>query len=244
MESVEPASTDDAGENSTEEPRPTEILEPPTDEQKEAADKKLRELMLAKQRGLTTVVDQLLSELQAEVPTYAPVWEAVGDDLVERKQKRKAKEMYKKALDLDPENSRIDTKHAELIFELSALPGTLHMQADVGTMASGKGAVILNLLCPGLGHMVLERYVTGGAFMGVWILCWIFILGTPKGIAGMLHALGIGKEPAPFNPIVPLALIVAAITWVMAIVTASSMAKQLTPKKIDRPVPPSMQDFE
>lgn len=221
-----------------------EHSEPPTLHQKDEADKLLRQLQLAKQRGQSTVVQKLLEEATAIAPTYGAVHEAIGDDLVDRKQFRKAKEAYQHAHKLDPDNKQVENKFGEMVLRVDLhLDPTLMLQADAGTMASGRAAVVLNLLFPGLGHMVLERYVTGGILMAVWVICWIIALGTPGGMAGLFAALGVKASAAPLNPLVPTALVVAVFDWILSIGLASGAAKGMTPRKVDKPIPPEPLDY-
>ncbi len=211
-------------------------LEDPTDVQKDKADQLLRQLMLAKQRGQTSVAQKLLQEVIDLVPNYAPVQEAIGDDFVERKQFRNAKEAYHIAHRLAPLNATIENKYGEMVLkvDLRIDPAT-YAEADIASMASGRAATLLNVFFPGVGHIVLGRQVIGITLLVIWIGCWLIALGTPRGMEGLFGALGIKQATAPLNMMVPIAIIIAFCTWFFGLMTISSVAKRMTPKKIHMP---------
>ena len=133
-QSVTPANEDESVPSSSEVPR-AEAEEPKpeplTAEQVEQVEQMLRQLMLAKQRNQPTVVQKILEELESIGPNHPPILEVLGDDLLARGQRRKAREMYKRALDLDPENRSAETKYAELVLfiDYSSNPDVL-LQKD------------------------------------------------------------------------------------------------------------------
>ena len=217
-------------------------LDPPTEEQIEKCEQLLRQLMLARQREQKSIVQKLLEELEGIAPNYAPVQEAIGDDYVERRQFRKAKEAFALAKELDPESATIENKYGEMVLKVDLRIDPAIYQ-DAGTMATGKGATILSVLLPGLGHFVLGKTITGIVLVGIWIFCWILIL-LPGGFESVLGTSGLGSSRQPLNVFTALGLIGAIGTYFVSLSMVSTIAKQMVPIKIDRPTPPSNQDFE
>lgn len=211
-------------------------MEPPTEETQEKAEQLLRQLMLARQRGQTTVVGKILEEALQLAPNYAPVQEAVGDDFVERRQFRKAKEAYLLAHKLDPANPLIENKYGEMVLkvDLRIDPATY---SDAGTMASGRAAVVLNFLFPGVGHLVVGQRVTGAVLLALWLSGWLIALGTPRGMEGVAGMIGLTKTTAPFMPLVGVALAMIFGTWFYGISTIGAVARRMTPTKVPMPMP-------
>ncbi len=216
------------------EPEPTvepESFEPDPPEKVEQAERILREANLARVRGNTTVADRLLKEAQETAPNSAVVLEAIGDDLVKNGQFRKAKETYQHAMKLDPASKSIETKYGEMVLKVDLFIDPFTMQDQFSGYASPKIAIGLTIIWPGLGQMAVERYVKGGIMMALYI-------GSLVGVSFVRGGFGFLTGKAPFEPIAGVLLIVAAATFLWALVDLGSI-KNKAPKRIDPPAPPS-----
>jgi len=232
----------DPGEATQETPQSVAVPET-SPEAQEQAESILRQARLAKIRGNRTESDELLQAAIAAAPHSAEVLEAVGDDYAERKQMKKAMETYAMAVAAAPGNIGIERKHAESVLAVKGIvdPFTMLEQADSGTMASGKAAMVLSIFLPGVGQMV-TGHVTKGIFMlsGV-VLGWVITLSLPNGFSELLKSL---SRPANPNPLIFVTMPIAVGCHLWSMFDAASTAKRFTPKKIVRPTPLSDRDHE
>src|SRR5258708_7712946 len=76
-------------------PEPEAPLEPPTPAQLEQADVLIRQARVEKMRGNKSASTDILRQAVEAAPTAPSVLEALGDDLLERGQKREAREVYR-----------------------------------------------------------------------------------------------------------------------------------------------------
>lgn len=229
----------------TEEPREPEAqaepepIEPPSPAQLEKAENLIRQAAVAKMRGDNAGADKLLQEAQEAAPTSPAVLEAIGDDYMARGQKSKAMEVYKQAFTIDPKAISAERKYAELVLHIKAIsdPFMTMEMADAGTYASGKIAVILSLLVPGLGQYVLGYRVKGVAFFAVVLICWIILLAVP----GMLSTFpGLFGGKVQFNPLVLVFLFPATVAHLWSVFDATAESKRMTPLKVEKPTPPDV----
>lgn len=228
----------------TDEPQePIQEIPPPSEEQLEQAENLLRQAQLARIRGNDSVADRLLTEAAEIAPGAATVLEAIGDDFSRRRQMAKARDAYAKAIAADPKLVSAERKYAEAVLATSATIDPFMMaEMDSGTMASGKAAMIISIFLPGVGQMVTGQIAKGlimlvGVFGG-----WAASIAMPKGVSEILKALG-GRQADP-SGLVFVTLGIAAACHLWSMFDASSQAKRFTPRKIERPVPPSDRPFD
>ncbi|MBS1708072.1 MAG: hypothetical protein JSS65_05045 [Armatimonadetes bacterium] len=220
------------------------VLTPTTPEAAEDAERILRQANLARVRGDNSMADKLLQEAMSVAPGSVAVLEAVGDDYVHRKQWRKAFEVYEMAHKAEPTNISVERKYGEMVLKVKLAVDPFMMSAsDVGTMASGKAAMLLSVFLPGVGQMVLGHYVKGGVMLGGWVLGWLGFLSDPSGFKGLMTMIGMAKGATPGPLALPsLALAVGFHLWSMF--DSVSTSKGLTPReKIEHPVPPVDKPF-
>ncbi len=229
----------------TEEPREPEAaaepepIVPPSPAQLEKAENLIRQAAVAKMRGDTVGADKLLQEAQEAAPTSPTVLEAIGDDYIARGQKAKAMQVYKQAFTIDPKAISAERKYAELVLHIKGItdPMMFMENADSGTFASGKAAVILSLLVPGLGQYALGYRWKGVAFFAVFVICWVILLAVP----GMLSSLtGLFGGKSQVNPLAFLFLFPATVAHLWSMFDATAEAKRMTPLKIEKPTPPDI----
>ena len=214
-------------------------LTPTTPEAAEEAEKILRQANLARVRGDNTMADRLLQEAMSVAPGSVAVLEAVGDDYVHRKQWRKAFEVYEIAHKTDPTNVAVERKFGEMVLKVKLAVDPFAMnQRDVGTMASGKAAMLLSVFLPGVGQMVLGSYVKGGFMLGGWAIGWLVFLADPQGFKGLMTMIGMAKNATP-GPLAIPALMVAIAFHLWSMFDAVATSKSLGPReKIEHPAPP------
>jgi tetratricopeptide (TPR) repeat protein len=202
----------------------------------EKAENLLRHAHIARERGDKVKADALLKEAQEAAPDSSMVLEAVGDDLVERRQVPLALAAYKRAVDADPENTALETKYAECVLMAQGIVDPFERPAaGVATYASAKTAIFLSAIVPGLGQMVTGSVKAGVITLGVWLLCLLGILLMPGGFTN-ISQMHMGA----------LALLsIGALAWLSGIVSLSAKAKTAEPRVIvERPTPPVDKDYE
>jgi hypothetical protein len=191
------------------------------------------------------VAERILKEAAEAAPGSAAVQAALGDELWQRSQYAKARDCYKLAHRLEPENPTYETKWAEAIVGSSGDPLSL-TNGLAESYASAKTAGCLSMLLPGLGQLVIGESTKGIALMVVYVLAWVWAIFTPNGLSGFPALFGYARESnvKEFNFMVFLPLFVVVCTWIAAISSINVHAKRLEPKKVERPKPPGEGNFE
>jgi len=220
------------------EPEVQESFEADPPEKVAEAENLLRQANLAKVRNQGAVADRLLKEAAEIAPNSAPVLEAIGDDFAARNQFRRAKEMYAKAHKIEPNNPVIENKYAETVLRVDLHIDPLSFEANTTTFASGKSAAILSFIVPGMGQIVLEKYVIGGIMFTMWLGGLIGFYTLPGGIKGLLNSL-FSPSGGEIVPITFLFLAMVVFSWLWSVSSISAATKKMAPRKIDRPLPPS-----
>ncbi|MBX3111742.1 MAG: hypothetical protein KF857_07005 [Fimbriimonadaceae bacterium] len=219
-------------------------MTPTSPQATEEAERLLRQANLARLRGDNPTADKLLQEAMTVAPGSAVVLEAVGDDYVHRKQWRKAYEAFEAAHRADPTSVSAERKFGEMVLKVKlAVDPFAASPTDVGTMASGKAAMLLSVFLPGVGQMVLGKYTKGGVMLGGWVLGWLGFLADPSGFKGLMTLLGMAKGTTP-GPLALPALALAAGFHLWSMFDAVATSKGLTPReKIEHPTPPVDKPF-
>ncbi|QYK53806.1 MAG: hypothetical protein KF824_02675 [Fimbriimonadaceae bacterium] len=217
-----------------------ESFEPDPPEKVAEAEGLLRQANLAKVRKQGAVADRLLKEAAEIAPNSAAVLEAIGDDFQARNQYRRAKEMYGKAHKIDPTNPVIENKYAEMVLRVDLHVDPLTFEANSSSYASGKSAAILSFIVPGMGQIVLEKYVLGGTMFAMWIGGLIGFYLTPGGVAAVRNLFGTPAQGAASegNPLGFAFLAVTVFAWLWSVSNINGSTKRMAPRKIDRPTPP------
>ncbi len=135
----------------------------------------LLDASLARGRGDHKRALALLEAADALSPDDPRVYDMRGDVFRDRGQFERAAQAYRKALELDPARAETEEK-----LGLASL-GRLHdaeMTARVGRASTftadelrhrSQTAMLLTLLCPGLGHLRYEHLVRAAAFAAIHI---------------------------------------------------------------------------
>ncbi len=217
-----------------------------TPEQIEEAEGLIRQAQISKMRGQNLEADRLLKQAAEIAPGSVAVLEAVGDDLMARKQSRKARDVYAQALKIDPTNASVERKFAECILATSTAFDPMNPGSAVSndSLANAKTAGCLSLMIPGLGQIVTGKVQRGVIMLSIVVVGWLCALLIPDGIKGLMKMVGLTKEQAEFNALVMLPLGAAACAHLWSVMDMVTQAK-LTPKKhVDRPRPPVDMPFE
>jgi tetratricopeptide (TPR) repeat protein len=221
----------------TEESRQPEVEEefiPDDPDKVEQAERTLREANLARVRGQNLVADRLLKEAAEVAPNTASVLEAIGDSQVANGRYRDAKLTFARAHKIDPSNKSIENKYGEMVLKVDLHIDPFAHADTFDGYASPKIAVILSLICPGLGQFAVERYVKGGIMLTIYAISWVMMGLLPGGFKSVF-AFMTGK--GSFDPLGGLLLLIALGDLVWSIADLSSL-KNKAPKKIERPLPP------
>jgi hypothetical protein len=237
-----------------EEPVEEEDLTPPTPQQLAEADNLIRQARVEKMRGNTGQSTVLLNKAAEAAPTAPAVLEALADDLLERKQKKEALAVYKRAVKLDPKNVGLERKYATLV--LSTGPSVTFedaMRADWNEspflssedhVASASAATLLSVLLPGLGHIILGKTVTGACILAAWVVSFLWFGIGLRGVS--LSAKG--EAHVPLSHYFSGSIIIPGI--LMSIIFIGTINSLRIPKKlggrgkVSRPVPPMNLPFD
>ena len=225
---------------------------PPTAEQTEQAELFIRQSMLEKRRGNAIGATDLLKKAAEAAPGSPVVLEALGDDLMERKLTKQAREVYKRASKLDPKNVGLERKWAELVIQSAPAMSVEDMirYGDSIFLTSGDSvagltaAKFLSAFIPGAGQMVIGRTTKGAILLAAWIVCLgLFALWNRDFL--MLSKFLRGAGPAPnWRVLVPI--IAMASVWFTAMADLFSRQAKTVARsgKIDHPKPPVDLPFE
>lgn len=158
---------------------------PASPEQTRQADEFLRLARIAKMRGNVQEYARLFGQAQQVAPGAASVLEALGDDLMDRKNAGEARVAYFKAHRMAPKNVQIERKYAEVVFQLSANSSwQTQMLLEGEEVENAKRAAVLSAFVPGVGQIVLGQRVKGGVMTAIWLFCILGITIYIKGVAG------------------------------------------------------------
>lgn len=217
----------------------------PTPEQIEEAEKLLQQASLARIRGQGSVAERFLKEAADTVPGSAAVQAALGDELWGRSQFSRARECYKLAHRLEPENVTYETKWAESLIGSSGDPLSA-VNSLSESYASAKSAGCLSMLLPGLGQIVTGETRKGIVIMVVYLGAWTWAILTPNGLSGIPALLGRASDVhvKEFNGVVFVPLLLAVLMWIGSIASINARTKQMSPRSVQRPVPPGEGNFE
>jgi tetratricopeptide (TPR) repeat protein len=238
---------------------PVEDLTPPSPAELEKADVFVRQARVEKMRGNAARATELLKEAAQTAPNSPALHEALGDDLMERRQIKAAKDAYARAIKLDPKNVGLERKYAEIVLRTATL-GSLEdqMRANLSdspfltsedTLANAGWVTFLSLFVPGSGHLVLGRTVAGIVIMVSWIamIFWIFLM--QKDVLGLLAMVGIrpsngASKPGSLTVLFPI--FVAAALHLTAIFQCAALAKGKSRggRSVSRPLPPVDMKFD
>lgn len=238
---------------------PVEEPAPPaaTPEQLAQADNLVRQARVEKMRGNRQRSTELLQQAAAAAPGAPALLEALGDDLMDRRQIKDARDAYAKALKLDPKNVGLERKYAELVLRLSGM-GSIEDQLRMNlsdspllspgeTLASARSATLLSFFVPGAGQFVLGQNTKGAFILGGWLLMvfWIFLLR--EDLKGLLAMVGIPSASGPSRPgslLVMVPIFAAAALHLASLFMCASLAKAANPaRRANHPVPPVDKPF-
>jgi hypothetical protein len=225
--------------------------EPPTPEQMAEAEQCIRQARVEKMRGNTRGAGDLMQRASEVAPGSPTVLEALGDDLVERKQYAKAKKAYQRAWKLDEKNVGLERKFATIVAQMDAM-GSIDDQLRMNlsdspfitegdAIASAGAATLLSAIFPGLGHAVLGRRV-GYAIMATWILCLLWLFVMQEDLIGLFTMVGANRRPP--NLVILIPLLIASAVYLGTLASLKSARKEITRKRVERPRPPVDLPFE
>jgi len=227
-------------------------IPPPTPEQTEAAEKLIRQSMLEKRRGNTIGATDLMKKAADAAPGSAVVLEALGDDLMERKLTKQARDVYRRASKLDPKNVGVERKYAELVLHGTTL-GSVEDMMRYGdslfltggdNVAGLTAAKFLSVFIPGCGQMVIGRTTKGAVLLGCWIVCvGLFALMNKDFLVLAKYIRGVGGAPN-WRVLVPI--IAGVSVWFAAMADLFSGQSKTVARhsKVERPKPPVDLPFE
>lgn len=219
------------------------LPDPPSDQQKEEADKLIQRYRLEKQRGNKEFAGRYLAEAVALAPGYSLVVECQADEALDNRKTIEAKRLYKRAVALDPKNVSAETKFANLVFRADAAAASAALNISE-VSANAKTASILSAIIPGAGQIVTGQYVKGGLILALWVTLIFFC---PAGLRS-IASLASGRGDVQAGPL--MAVIAALFVYIGNLVDMSAYSKSLAahrmmagvPEKKERPAPPKESD--
>lgn len=216
-------------------------------------DLEVQRLRLILSRGEKGPAEAGLKALRGQYGAQGELLEIEGDLATGRKRWKEAEKLYGAAKELLPGNIGVEKKHADAVFFASGMgtledqlraseSGTPILEADV--VARGGVATLLSFFFPGLGQWVLGQQVKAIAFFGVWLLAIAVILINGRMIPGLLRIIGIGGGGVDPSGLFVFAVIVAALTMLLAVFDCAAIAKRAPKPNTERPKPPVDLPFE
>lgn len=215
------------------------LPDPPSDRQKEEADKLIQRYRLEKQRGNKEFAGRYLAEAVALAPGYSLVVECQADEALDSRKTIEAKRLYKRAVAIDPKNVSAETKFANLVFRADAAAASAALNINE-VSANAKTASILSAIIPGAGQIVTGQYVKGGLIILLWVALIFFC---PAGLRS-IASLASGRPDVQAGPL--MAVIAALFVYIGNLVDMSAYSKSLAAhrmmagvtEKKERPVLP------
>ena len=225
-----------------------EPIEAPTPAQVEAAEKLIRQSMLEKRRGNAAGATDYLKKAANVAPGSAVVLEALGDDLLERKLTKQAREAFKKALKIDPKNVGVERKYAQTVLQTTSkmsVEDQLRLGMSDSLFLTGEDNVagltaarFLSGIIPGVGQLVLGRTTKGLVLFVLWAVLVGWVCLWNKDFLSLMKFVE-GKGPSPSSRIF-IPLIGMAVVWIGSMMDLGGRsAKEIARhSKVDRPKPP------
>jgi tetratricopeptide (TPR) repeat protein len=202
-------------------------------------DRLLSQAHVFQMRGEVARAAELLEQAAELQPENAHVWELRGDLLMEMHRYEDARDAFAKALDLHPDEPRLEKRHARAVFqiqerkfereqmELMVTNPELARPQLVGPRRPSLAA-LLSLLVPGSGQLYNGQYVKGGIILGLMVALSLYLLTNPgfnRFVDSILH-LTAGRH-APVGGLgfaVSLAAFVALVVYSYALADAVAVA--------------------
>lgn len=206
----------------------------------------LRRLRLYQSRGDRDAFRKTLDEAIAVAPGAPDVLLAQAQELIDRYKPADAAKLLKHALVTYPQHPELESLYGDCVLRAAGQSWGSGSMSDLEVVARGKTAVVLSALVPGLGHIVLGHFLTGGVIFLVFVLSIVWMMLIPNGLSGLLRTVsgGGGGSAADLNPTVFLPLFLALGTYLGTMASLNAQAKRITPTTKPRPVPPVEKDFE
>lgn len=221
-----------------------EDVPPPTPKQLQEADALIRQARVEKMRNNSQKATDLLKQAAAAAPGAPSVLEALGDDLMERKQIKAAKDAYQKAFRLNPKNVGVEEKLAKAALTMGTM-GSLEEQMrnhlgsglDSEAMARLPYAALLSAILPGAGHVVLGKNGAGVPIIVAWLACVVWFLTHWFDFVKWLSVFKGGHEHP--NAVVFVPLVLMAIIYVSTLGNLKGLGgKGVKRKDVVHPKPP------
>jgi tetratricopeptide (TPR) repeat protein len=229
-----------------------EELGEPTPEQLRKAEELIRQARVEKIRKNNARASELMREAAAVAPSAPAVLEALGDELSERKKWKDALDAYTRALRYSKGNIELEKKHAITALRskgLSTFDPSLKAAGEdpmfltaQDTLASNTGAVLLNVLFPGLGHLVVGKTAAGISLilaMIVWVV-WLCIM--QRDLAELVQMFKNHNSHPNLLVLVPMLGMV--VTYIIGFTTLGNQLKRNPNRSISHPRPPMDLPFE
>lgn len=194
----------------------------------------LRRAHIHQVRGEYAKAKELLQQALELSPEDASVWEVLGDYARANGDWQAARDAYKRAHELQPQNAHIERKYAEAVLQVTRLQAQYQQweralegksTEDTLTLPRNPGlAFLLSLIMPGVGQLYNGQFVKGGVILGIMIIGFIVLLTAPGGSDFIHNVLAYLINPARVQGSVGgLQLFVAGVmvlTWVYAFIDA------------------------
>lgn len=209
-----------------------------TPQQIDEADKLIQRAAIMRRKGEADLAARLVEEAVKLAPGLTSVQMALAEDLMGRKQYRRAASVLKAAKEQDPTNAALEKLHADAVFRtIDPFGGSAEF--GIAELANAKTAFIYSVILPGLGQMITKRIVFGLCLLGGWIIGWIWAFLIPDGFKGLLALFGGASKRYPFHSSIMFPLCLAACCHILSIIDASSRARAAEKRhvlKVDPPV--------
>jgi hypothetical protein len=229
-----------------------EQLPEATPDQIRKADDLIRQARVEKMRKNGTRAAILMKEAGAIAPTSPAVLEVLGDELIEQKKYKDARDIYARALRFAKNNVELEKKHALAALRAKGMSSFDAAMRSNGSdplfltsedsLASGSGALWLNAFMPGVGHLAVGKTATGIALIVsvvVWVI-WLKLMD--KDLVGLFSMVkGVPSHP---NLLVLVPLFGMVVTYIIGFTSLGVQPKLKPSRSTPHPQPPMDLPFE
>lgn len=197
-------------------------------------DRLLRDAHLHRRRGQLANAELLCRRALELAPEDVTAQEMMGDLLAEKDELDEALELYRKAFEKQPQRAVLEEKIARLVLqkdeeerERIAMQFMLeNPRAKAERKRHATIALLLSLICPGLGQLIAGQYVKGTIVLVLGLAAMLF--GMPEFFKFMLAFATPNRVGAPNSFLAGLGAL-GLLVWLYGLLDAAAMAGK--PKK-------------
>ena len=194
------------------------------------AEQLLRDAYLLRMRQQWGAAEELCRKALELAPDDLQGLELLGDLLTEKGSDDEALAVYRRAFELHPEKASLEEKIAKAVLrkaeeERQRVEAQLLLNSRTNPKRRKRNqtvAVLLSVVCPGGGQFFNGRYVKGGAFLVLCLLC--LGIGCGDAMKLMIGMAGVLPRGVEVNGLLATLGMVGGLSWLASLLDASAQA--------------------